>query len=101
MTVISPENFGSDGALTMDGPTHDFLGEQAGQSDGLHQQLSLSPVMKFYGETESKAFAAAARWAEKYVDGAEVTVLSTFFRHIDDDLDDEPPWEFGLVLEVM
>jgi hypothetical protein len=101
MTVISPEHFGSDGAFTMDGPTHDFIGEHVGQSDGVNQQLSLSPVIRFYGETESKAFAAAARWTETFVDGQDVTVLSTWFRYIEDDLDDGPPYECGLVLEVM
>ncbi|MDH6130344.1 hypothetical protein [Kitasatospora sp. GP82] len=100
MRPITTDDFDEDGVLALDSPTVDFLREQASLADGQRAAVFMNPVLRFYGATESEALGRAARWAEKNIDDRDVIVLASWFRFIDEDLEDGLNYESGLVLAV-
>jgi hypothetical protein len=98
MYLITPENFDDDGAISLEASTLDFVRKQADVVDGDESAVSLNPVMRFYGQTESEALGLAATWAQSHVDGEDIVVLATWFRFLEDE--DDRPYEACLVLAV-
>ncbi|MBT2508540.1 hypothetical protein J7I98_22145 [Streptomyces sp. ISL-98] len=72
-----------------------------GLETGCQTELDALPVLRFFGRYESEALLQAAQWCKDHVDGQDVVVTSTWFRHIDEEVEDGLNYEFGLAVEVI